>query len=435
MRHTLLHSIYALCSLLFAAQLQSAQHGPISSAEAFSEALEAVEAGDTIIIADGSYSEWSIELDARGTMEKPVTIRPQSPRGVTFTGRNRFKFSGSHIAVDGFLFDRCELASNLIEFDGSERCRIVNCVFQHCGGNRAVVAIQVGSRDNLIAACRFVDIAARCVNLTINAEIYERGVPTGNVIRNNHFQDIPPANENGRETIKIGTNQPSYGHIMVGTIVEDNTFVRCDGEAEIISNKCSGNIYRRNVFTECKGELVMRGGSKCLIEDNRFFDGAGGIRICGTGHTVRNNAIINSSGTGIRLYFGMTKGQGGHYQAAGQCLIANNTIVNAARAGFLIGDSRGKDWKEKGVQNVAPEGNRILDNIITGSIGDLLSADHAPDNIVDGNLFHKQGDAIISISGDNPIYADPLFRDPAVGDYRPSQASPALSSDPVKGAS
>jgi hypothetical protein len=269
----------------------------------------------------------------------------------------------------------------------------------------------------------------------MNDEIYEHGVPIGNVIRNNHFQDIPRAGKNGRETVKIGTNQPTFGHVVVGTIVEENVFDRCNGEAEIISNKCAGNIYRRNVFNQCDGELVMRGGANCLIEGNRFFAGKGGIRLCGTGHVVKDNVIVNSHGTGIRLYFGMTKGQGGHYQAAGQCVIANNTIVNAKRAGILVGDGRGNAHGENGVQNVAPEGNRLLNNIVTGSTGDLCLVDHAPGNFVAGNLFFLQGDAIVSSPGDDPIYADPLFSDPENGDFRLSSGSPALESDPVKGAS
>ncbi len=434
MKPTIRTSICALCYLLSTVQLQSAQHGPIDSAESFSEVVQIVRPGDTIVIADGWHDGWSVNLDFQGTAENPVTIQPQTNLGVTFTGSSHFLITGSYLTIDGFQFEECDLEDNLLEFSRSDYCRIVNCVFQHCGGDKAVVSIRAGARSNSLIGCRFIDIAARCVNLRISEEIREHGVPTGNIIRDNHFQDIPRSSENGRETIKIGTNQPTYGHIFVGTIVENNIFDRCDGEAEIISNKCSGNIYRRNVFNRCNGELVMRGGGNCLIEGNRIIGGTGGIRICGTGHEVRENIIIDSGGTGIRLYFGMTKEQGGHYQAAGQCLIANNTIVNAARAGILIGDRRCRDWKEKGVQNVAPEGNRILNNVITGAIGDLLLVEHAPNNAIDGNLFHRQGDAIISNPGDRPIYADPLFRNPAAGDFGPSRDSPALISVPAKGA-
>jgi len=408
--------------------------GPVDSMESFAKVIREARAGDTIVIANGRYNGWSADLDRRGTSKRPVTIRPESAGGVVFTGRSHFSISGSYVTVDGLRFEQCDFEQNLLDFKRSDHCRIVNCVFENSGGERAAIGISPGSRKNRITDCRFTNIAARCVNLQMNDDIYEHGAPIGNVIHNNHFQDIPQKGANGREAIKIGTNQPTYGHVVVGTIVEENVFDRCDGEAEIISNKCAGNIYRRNVFNQCDGELVMRGGANCLIEGNRFFEGSGGIRLCGTGHVVKDNVIVNSRGTGIRLYFGMTKKQGGHYQAAGQCLIANNTIVNAKRAGILVGDRRGTD-EGQGIQNVAPEGNRFLNNIVTGSTGDLFLVDHAPGNLVAGNLFFLRGDAIVSSPGDDPIYADPLFRDPESGDFRLSEGSLALESDPVKGAS
>ena len=56
----------------------------------------------------------------------------------------------------------------------------------------------------------------------------------------------------------------------------------------------------------------MRGGSYCLIENNRFYGCSGGIRLSGTNHKVRGNLIGHSDRTGIRLLYGMTKEQGGH---------------------------------------------------------------------------------------------------------------------------
>jgi len=413
----------------------AAAQGSVDSLDSFSKAIRGARAGDTIVIANGRYDGWSADLACRGTSARPVTIRPESAGGVVFTGRSQFVITGSYVTVDGLRFEQCVFEQNFLDLNRSDHCRITNCVFENSGGEGAAIRITPGSRNNRVSDCRFTHIAARCVNLQMSDAIFEHGLPTGNVIRNNHFSDIPFKGANGRETVKIGTDQPTYGHLVLSTIVEDNVFDRCDGESEIISNKSAGNTYRRNVFNQCDGELVMRGGENCLIEGNRFFAGSGGIRLCGTGHVVKDNVIVNSGGTGIRLYFGMTREQGGHYQAAGECLITNNTIVNAKRAGILVGDGRGNVHEEMGIQTVPPAGNRILNNIVTGTTGDLCIVNHAPDNFVADNLFFLRGDAIVSSPGDGPVYADPLFRDPERGDFRLKEDSPALQSDPVKGAS
>jgi poly(beta-D-mannuronate) lyase len=165
--------------------------------------------------------------------------------------------------------------------------------------------------------------------------------------------------------------------------------VRCNGEGEIISNKCAANIYRRNTFTDCDGELVMRGGMDCLIEANRLINCRGGIRLSGSHHTVRDNVIVNSSGTGIRLLFGMTKEQGGHYQAPSHCIIENNTIINASGVGILIGDVKNKDWQEKGIQNVPPSENRFRKNMVLWPSPDLFIVNNASANILENNILRQ----------------------------------------------
>jgi len=192
-----------------------------------------------------------LEIDVSGSEGAPIVARAESDSGVTLSGRSGFLITGSWTRLEGFRFAECELESSAVEFRGSRNCSIYGFEFERCRGLRAAVGIKSGASYNRIEACRFSQIEARCINLNINESIATEGIPTGNIIRSNRFEDIPPLNDNGRETIKIGTNQPEFGHVMARTIVEDNLFVSCNGEGEIISNKCSGNIYRRNTFVEC----------------------------------------------------------------------------------------------------------------------------------------------------------------------------------------
>jgi len=409
----------------------------VDSKKSFISAIKNAKAGDIIVIKNGTYPDWSAVVDCHGAKQQPVVIRPESAGGVIFTELSHLSITGRYVTITGFRFNKCKMKQNLLEFNRSEHCQISHCDFKnsgHDGGAKAAIGIVPGSTNNLVLGCVFDNITARNINLTMNKDIHKHGVPIGNVIRQNHFKNIPRFGENGRETVKIGTKQPIYGNVHVGTLVEDNLFERCNGEREIISNKCGGNTYRRNVFSHCEGELVMRGGEKCLIEGNKFFSCHGGMRICGKGHVIKENLIVNSKNTGIRLYTGMTLTQGGHYQAPTECLITNNTIVNAGNVGIFIGAGRGGDHGEKGIQTVAPQNNRIVNNIVTGKQGDLCKIDNAPNNMVSGNLYFAQRDTIVSYPGKEPMYADPQFIAPEQGNFKLKATSPARKFDPIKGA-
>ena len=114
-------------------------------------------------------------------------------------------------------------------------------------------------------------------------------------IDNNYFGERPPLGYNGGETIRIGTSDYSLGD--ASCIVEYNYFERCDGEAEIISNKTGNNIFRYNTFFECDGTLTFRHGEKSYAYGNYFFGnnkpGTGGIRLVGPYHQIYNNYFVD----------------------------------------------------------------------------------------------------------------------------------------------
>ena len=385
------HNIILISTALIlglAQALPAADVRTVDSPASLADAIRKSGPGDIILIRDGKYQGWTCDIDAVGAREAPVIIRPASPGGVVFSGKNEITVSGEYVHLEGLVFKDCTLdGRTLLSFVGSGFCQASGILFENCTGNRPIVQFEGGAHDNTISDCSFTGIATRSVHVQVNEKIHENGVPERNVIRNNLFMDIPPLGENGRETVKIGQNQPEFGHIKTYTLVEDNLFIRANGEAEIISNKASCNTFRGNTFMDCEGELVMRGGHDCLIENNHFFDCSGGIRLSGTGHIVRSNIIIGSKGTGIRLLYGMSRDQGGHYQAASGCEIRNNTIINPGRMGISIGEGRGNDGGEKGIQQYPPENNSFTGNLIISKTGRFLHADHAPDNTLSGNRF------------------------------------------------
>ncbi len=392
----------------------------ITSEKELQLALKGTNLGDVIVVKDGVYSDWDMEVACEGSEDSPVVIRPETPGGVTLVDESSFKISGAYVTLSGFRFEDCGLMDSCVLIDGGLSVRVTDCCFEGASGRAPVIMVRGRSVDCRVDHCRFIKPEARSVQVVVQGE----RSPMRTVIDHNLFQDVPPIpSGNGRETIQIGQSQPNWGWFCPLTIVEYNTFLRCDGEIEIISNKSSRNTYRYNLFKDCKGELVMRGASHCEIIGNRFENCTGGVRLSGTHHRVMDNVIVNPQKIGIQLRYGMTEELGGHYQAVGHCLIANNTIVNAKAVGLFVGSSRDRDAGEKGVSTIAPYANQIVKNIVAGEQGQVVTVDHAPDNMIVENVFYGTDEAVVT-EIDGNLLDDPMF----VGaeDWRLQENSPAI---------
>lgn len=398
---------------------------PSPSAPDLNGLLANAKPGDQVTIPDGTYRDVQVAWDAQGEPANPIVVKPATPGGVIFTGKVSLKMQGAGLVLDGLRLEDFDLTSAVIDLDNASGCRITGLRATRAkGGAAPVIRLSHRSDDNRIDHSEFTHLAGRSIQIRIDSWSYANGPPCRNRIDHNRFADIPPLGGNGRETIQIGqTNQARPLEAL--TIVEHNLFERCDGEAEIISNKCSANTYRGNLFRECRGELVMRGGSNCVIDGNRFERNKGGIRLHGTGHTVINNVVIGSETAGIRLTYGITADASGLYQMAADNLVAHNTVVDAQVAGIWVGELQDHDRGKDGIMGIAPRANRIVNNVVAGSSGQLIRVDDAPDNTIARNLLWATGDAQTDWPGAEPLLADPRFRGAAAGDYGLLPDSPA----------
>ncbi|MFZ5832191.1 MAG: hypothetical protein ACOY3P_19070 [Planctomycetota bacterium] len=146
----------------------------------------------------------------------------------------------------------------------------------------------------------------------------------------------------------------------------------------------------------------------------------------GTGHRLLNNVIIDARDTGIRIASGHTREQGGLNQAAGACLIANNTVVNAGKIGIWLGSVPSEQAKAIADRPIAPYENRVVNNIVSGSAGILLKVDRSPDNEVRHNLLFAVREAEAGTAGEKGVFDDPRFVDAQAGDFRVKPDSPAI---------
>ncbi|WP_316826197.1 chondroitinase-B domain-containing protein [Pedobacter miscanthi] len=370
-----------ICVLFFLIFIQkiTAKVYHVGSEQEFKAIQPLLLAGDEVEIKNGNYTDWALNINTNATSAKPIIIRAEKPGMVIFSGNvNKpvFHISGDYILIKGVDFKNCILSKTgvLIELSTSNNCQVLNCNFsanQVKAQFTPLVIISGSGSNNMIEGCSFT---SNIDNQDVQVRITKDSYPKFTLIENNIFRDknkVSWANGNGGECVQIGQDPVLLGNQKPETTVRKNKFVHCNGENEVISNKSSGNKYLNNYFEDNDGELVMRGGHDCIIADNTFKGGTGGIRINGTGHQVINNKIDGIQ-TAIRLMYGMAKGKEeiGFYIAASDCVIKNNAISNAA-TGILIGDSKDADWTGKFdtkrypspvIQNVAPFSNTIVEN-------------------------------------------------------------------------
>ena len=105
----------------------------ITNPEDLTSLSATLDAGDTVILADGMYSS-----DARikfspttGTSDLPITFRSQTPGGVKFTGGLQMDIGGDYVVIDGFHWQGGFGANNFIQFrngsDYANHSTIQNC--------------------------------------------------------------------------------------------------------------------------------------------------------------------------------------------------------------------------------------------------------------------------------------------------------------------
>jgi poly(beta-D-mannuronate) lyase len=378
----ILFTIGCLCVF----QLSFGKIYKVKTAKEFNKAAVSVLSGDEIVIANGSYSNWSTVINNNGTVDKPIIIRAESSGKAIFSGEVHqavFQITGTYIQVKGLKFEGCQLFKSkgadvvLIQMNAAKYCRITDCTFTKNTVDAQFMPIVVVSgqgEHNRVDHCQFT---GNINNQEVQVRVAANDVSLYTLIDYNVFMDkdsVTWKGNNGGECVQIGQDPILLGNRYSYATVRDNRFIHCNGEPEVISNKSSGNRYINNYFENCHGELVMRGGHECLVDSNTFAGGIGGIRVNGTGHTIINNTLKDLP-IAIRLMYGMAKGKidTGFYIAASDCVIKNNRIVHCD-TGILIGGSKNADWTGKfdtkrypsrTIQDVAPFNNQLDNNTIT----------------------------------------------------------------------
>ncbi len=334
----------------------SAQDSPIQvqSLSELQQAVNKATPGTIITLLDGIYDGQELTLSNSGTPDNSIIIRSAKTGGAII--HTPVKIKADYVSLVGLNFEQ----EGSIEIEGKGN-RISRCTMQNVNTGKWLRVLP-GSSEIEIDYNTFENKQS---NLTHERgcqlmQIVVRNQNERHHIHHNLFQDIPRGSGNGFETLQLITENnpfdPPPG--SCNSLIENNLFIRCNGESEIISVKSNGNVLRGNVFRESRGALVLRHGDNNKVLGNFFFgdgeEGSGGIRLQGTGQIVANNYLHGLGSYGLGMMDGTPDDL---YIRVEGAKIVFNTLVDCNKS-FQIGLNHSKH----------PNGTAPKDCLIRGNI-------------------------------------------------------------------
>ena len=345
-------------------------------------------AGDHIILANGTWKDAEIKFFGKGTKQKPIVLRAETPGKVFIEGVSNLKLSGSYLEVRDLYFKNGYTPSNsLIQFkinndSIANNCKVTQCVIEEFTQPDRDVSdhwVEFWGRNNELSNCYITGKS----NFGPTVRVFLDGnehINNYHQIINNHFGPRPRKGGPHGETIQIGDSEtsmtPSY------TNVYNNLFDRCNGEVEIISSKSNFNQFRNNIFFESEGSLVLRHGNYAMIDSNLFIgtdnsNQMGGIRVINTGHWITNNYFYKIKGESFRsaiaIMNGIPKSSLNRYNQVTDVVVAYNSFIDCISPWqFSVGSnvSQKAVLPASEIRSARPERVVIANNLIYNQLTD-----------------------------------------------------------------
>ncbi|MEM8941224.1 MAG: polysaccharide lyase 6 family protein [Pseudomonadota bacterium] len=347
----------------------------VHSQTEYHEAVRDLQAGDTVVLADGVWRDFEIVFSGSGEPERPITLRAQSSGRVVLSGQSNLSLSGQHLLVRGLVFrDGFSPSGSVISFrtgkqelaNHSRVSEVVIDRFSKRDRQDPDYWVTLYGRHNRFDHNHLEGKSNKGVTMAVRLDSPE-SLQNQHRIDHNYFGPRSVFGSNGGETLRIGTSR--FSRELSQTVVEDNFFDRCDGEVEIVSNKSGGNVFRRNVFFESRGTLTLRHGNDNLVEDNVFIgngvDHTGGIRVINRRQTVRNNYMEGlwgyRFGGALVVMNGVPDGPINRYDPVEDSIIEGNSLVDSDHIQLAAGSDAER--------TATPQRTLFSDNLIYHSDG------------------------------------------------------------------
>jgi hypothetical protein len=397
---------------------------------------------DTLRLLAGTYTQGAT-LSCSGAEGHPITITAASGAKVVIAQKGIRLHRSRHVTLEGLTFE--DIPHQAICF-GEQAAyhtvrgnRFLNCPTHTKGGTSwaaGIVGDGPGASHILIEDNQFDRRPYP------GTDGYHREVDVINPFEGkwNHHWIFRRNTVAGYEKLQLGTGSGT-GYPSGYHLIEDNEFFQCNRAVHV---KSSDNIIRGNYIHDlAPGYLrhpvgmVNRSGFRNVYERNRVENPGGfaGMFVLSDDHVVRNNVFIGSVNGVVVAYrqFGARN--------ARHTWIVHNTFVNNVRAVHV--DSRCLGFVYNNIIYVAP------DRALLPPAAPAMAADGMgiPPIVFDGswpfpgrrnetqqgelradyNLYFNAEPPLLRNweGGHNDLVADPMFVDPANGDFRLKAASPA----------
>jgi poly(beta-D-mannuronate) lyase len=347
-----MYSFLSLLLLQFAAGQQYYNVTDLSSISRY------IAPGSIVLLANGTYSGKTINIDSKGTKDKRITIKPLYPGGVILTGKSVLNVNGEYTTVANIVL-RTGGTSKAIQIRGQYN-RVTGFDISY---NNADVEFLVGisNKNNRLDHSIFRDFSRKGVWLSLNryTDVNDFVMIVHNIFTN---RSNPKSVINGMETIRIGSSDTSLSSSK--SLVMFNVFEKCNGEVEMISNKAGDVIYSRNTIRNTKGTLSLRHGNGCTVHRNFLFNqsSTGGLRVSGENHVILYNLVSNVKGdsnarAGISINNGVPDSPLTGYFQVKNLTVNSNVFINND-PDFAVG------VQVKSECTLVPQDSIILNNII-----------------------------------------------------------------------
>jgi len=287
----------------------------VPSQSTLANAITNAQAGDLILLADGSYTTGVSISNKSGVSYNPIVFKAENKGMATISGGSANLTNCDKMVYWGIKFT----TPNSVKVYDCTYVKFYRCTFEPSGQTGSTdtslpylifkaITANGSSTKNRVAFCEFKNHLSpgQFIAWSSNsaAPYY---ASTYDEVEYCYFNTAGPRVSNGMEAVRVGVS--SINNLSQYTKIEHNYFYRCNGDPEIISVKSCDNSIKYNTIVESAGSLCLRQGDRNNASYNSILCNsyvesgtgaiAGGIRVYGNDQIITSNYIENCQGSGM----------------------------------------------------------------------------------------------------------------------------------------